>query len=226
MSVPAETRCGLQRPPTTEHTSSSKGAVHVKRVVASATQAPLTGPALAESVPSAAWSGRPVSAGTTGPIVSALARKRVTRCKEGLPERTVWLVSKRTLGASPPYSSSISHAPASPPLRLFVWCSGLRWALEQCCEETHTALGMAHSAVRQYPGWHHHLLTCLLAHCLLWRLTMRWGKKSPSADGLATAPLVRGDPPLPHLHGERSPRAGGVGPAVPSPGIDVAQQAS
>ena len=121
VSVPADTRCWLQRPPTTEHTYPYKGAVHVKRVVASATQAPLTVTALAESLPSAAWYRRTVSEGTKGPIVYAFARKRVTLCKEGLPERTGWLVSKCTLGASPTYSYASSHAPVSTPLRLFVW---------------------------------------------------------------------------------------------------------
>ena len=226
VAVPADTRCWLQRPPTTEHTYTYKGAVHAKRVVASATQAPLTVTALAESLPSAAWYCRTVSEGTKGPIVYAFARKRVTLCKEGLPERTVWLVIKRTLGASPTSSYDISHAPASPPLRLFVWLSGIRWAIEQCCEETKTELGMAHYEGRKYPGWHHHLLTCMLAHFFLWRLKMRLGKKSPSADGVAIAHLVSGDPPLTHLHGARGPCAGGVGPAVQSPGLYVAPKAS
>ncbi len=200
--------------------------MHVKRVVASATQAPLTVTALAESLPSAAWYCRTVSEGTKGPIVYAFARKRVTLCKEGLPERTVWLVIKRTLGASPTYSYYISNAPVSTPLRLFVWLSGIRWAIEQCFEETKTELGMAHYEVRKYPGWHHHLLTCMVAHFFLWHLKIRLGKKSPRADGVATAHLVSGDPPLTHLHGSRGPRAGGVGPAVQSPGLSVAQKAS
>jgi len=67
VSVPADTRCWLQRPPTTEHTSTSKGEVRVNRVVASPTQTPLTVTALAESLPSAAWYRRTVSAGTQGP---------------------------------------------------------------------------------------------------------------------------------------------------------------
>jgi SRSO17 transposase len=226
VAVPADTRCWLQRPPTTEHTYTYKGAVHAKRVVASATQGPLTVTALAESLPSAAWYCRTVSEGSKGPIVYAFARKRVTLCKEGLPERTVWLVIKRTLGASPTYSYAISNAPVSTPLRLFVWLSGIRWAIEPCFEETKTALGMAHYEGRKYPGWHHHLLTCMLAHFFLWRLKMHLGKKSPSADGVAIAHLVSGDPPLTHLHGARGPRAGGVGPAVQSPGLYVAQKAS
>jgi len=150
----------------------------------------------------------------------------VTLGKAGLPERTVWRVITRTLGASPTSASDMSNAPASPPLRLCVWRSGMRWAMEQCCEETKTALGMAHDAVRTYPGWHHHLLTGMLAHCFLWHLHIRVGKKSPSADGVATAPLVGGNPALTHVHGGRCPRAGGVETAVQAPGVSVAQKAS
>jgi len=226
VSVPADTRCWLQRPPTREKTYTYKGAVHAKRMVASATQAPLTVTALAGSLPSSVWYCRTVSEGTKGPIVYAFARKRVTLCKDGLPERTVWLVIKRTLGANPTYSYYISNAPASTPLRLFVWLSGVRWAIEQCFEETKTELGMAHYEVRKYPSWHHHMLTSMLAHFFLWHLQIRLGKKSPSADGITTAPLVGGDLAHTHVHGGGGPRAGGVGPAVQSPGVCVAQKAS
>src|SRR2546427_1565941 len=180
VSVPAETRCWFQRPLTTEHTYTYKGEVRAKRLVASPTPTPLTVTALAESLPSAAWYRRTVSEGTKGPIAYAFARKRVTLCKEGLPERTVWLVIKRTLGASPTYSYYISNAPESTPLRLFVWLSGMRWAIEQCFEETKTELGMAHYEVRKYPGWHHHILTGMLAHFFLWHLQIRLGKKAPA----------------------------------------------
>ena len=101
VSVPAETRCWLQRPPTTEHTSTYKGEVRAKRMVAPETQTPRTVAALAESLPSAAWYRRTVSEGTKGPIVYEFSRKRVTLCKDGLPERPVWLVIKRTLETSP-----------------------------------------------------------------------------------------------------------------------------
>jgi SRSO17 transposase len=226
VSIPAATRCWLQRPLTTEKTSTYKGEVRAQRMVAPATQAPVTVAALAQSLASSCWYRRTVSEGTKGPIAYEFARKRVTLGKDGLPDRTGWLVIKRTLGASPTYSYYFSNAPASTPLRLFVWLSGVRWAIEQCFEETKTELGMAHYEVRKYPGWHHHLLTCMLAHFFLWRLKMRLGKKSPSADGVAIAHLVSGDPPLTHLHGARGPRAGGVGPAVQSPGLSVAQKAS
>ena len=226
VSIPSDTRCWLQRPVTTEKTSQYKGVMRAQRVVAPEVAAPLTVAALAQSLPSSGWYRRRVSEGSKGPIEYAFARKRVTLCKDDLPERTVWLVIKRTLGAHPTDAFYISNAPESAPLRLFVWFSGIRWAVEQSCEETKTELGMAHDEVRKYPGWHHHMLTSMLAHFFLWHLKMRLGKKSPSADGVATAHLVSGDPPLTHLHGSRGPRAGGVGPAVQSPGLSVAQKAS
>ena len=78
------------------------------------------------------------------------------------------------------------------PLRTFVWLSGVRWAVEQCFEEGKTELGMDHYEVRTYAGWHHHRLTTMLAHCFLWHLKLRLGKKSPSSDRVAAAHDLRG----------------------------------
>jgi len=106
---------------TTEKTSKYKGAMRAQRVGAPEVVAPLTVAALAQSLPSSGWYRRRVSEGTKGPIEYAFARKRVTLCKDDLPDRTVWLVIKRTLGANPTYAFDISNAPESAPLRLFVW---------------------------------------------------------------------------------------------------------
>ena len=68
VSVPAETRCWLQRPQTMEKTSRDKGAVRSTCVVALQEQAPLTVKALAPSLASWCWYRRTVSEGTKGPI--------------------------------------------------------------------------------------------------------------------------------------------------------------
>ena len=39
---------------------------------------------------------------------------------------------------------------------------------------------MDHYEVRKYPGWHHHMLTTMLAHFFLWHLKLRLGKKAPA----------------------------------------------
>jgi SRSO17 transposase len=187
VAIPAETRCWLQAPRTTDKTYPYKGEVRTKRVVVGAAQEPCTVAALAARLPPSSWYRRQVSEGTKGPIVYEFARQRVTLCKDGLPERPVWLVIKRTLGASPIFSYYLSNAPVSTPLRTFVWLSGLRWAIEQCFEEGKTELGMDHYEVRKYPGWHHHILISMLAHFFLWHLKLRLGKKSASPHRVAVA---------------------------------------
>jgi SRSO17 transposase len=189
VAIPSETRCWLHRPRTEEKTYRYKSAERSKRVVA-VDNPPCTVAALAASLPASSWYRRTVSEGTKGPIAYAFARQRVTLCKDGLPDRTVWLVIKRTLGADALYSYYMSNAPASTPLRTFVWLSGVRWAIEQCFEEGKTELGMAHYEVRKYPGWHHHMLTTMLAHFFLWHLKLRLGKKSTCADGITAADII------------------------------------
>jgi hypothetical protein len=39
---------------------------------------------------------------------------------------------------------------------------------------------MAHYEVRKYAGWHHHMLTSMLAHFFLWHLQSRLEKKVPA----------------------------------------------
>jgi SRSO17 transposase len=192
VAIPSETRCWLQRPQLEDKRYRYKGEARAKRVVVDPDSAPCMVATVAASLPASSWYRRKVSEGTKGPIEYEFARQRVTLCKEGLPDRTVWLVIKRTVGAEPSYTYAISNAPASTPLRTFVWLSGLRWAVEQCFEEGKTELGMDHYEVRKYAGWHHHILTTMLAHFFLWHLKLRLGKKSPSPYRVAAANDISG----------------------------------
>ena len=121
VAIPAETRGWLQRPRTEDQTYTEKGAVHAKRVRVTPTNAPRSVAAWAVSLPASRWYQRTVSEGTKGPLSYEFARQRITLCKDGLPERTVWLVCKRPLGVEPTYTYYLSHAPVSTPLRTFVW---------------------------------------------------------------------------------------------------------
>jgi SRSO17 transposase len=191
VAISSETRCWPQRPATQEQAYRDKGAERAKRHLSPTAVAPQSVAALAATLPAWQWYRRKVSEGTKGPIEYDFARHRVTLCKDGLPERTVWLVIKRTRGPEPAYAYAISNAPASTPFRTLVWLSGIRWAVEQCFEEGKTELGMAHYEVRKYAGWQHHMLLTMLAHFFLWHLKGRLGEKSASADGVAAPPVIR-----------------------------------
>ena len=191
VAISSETRCWPQRPATQEQPYRYKGEERAKRHLRPTASAPQSVAALAATLPAWQWYRRTVSEGTKGPIAYDFARHRVTLCKDGLPERTVWLVIKRTRGPEPTYAYAISNAPASTPFRTLVWLSGIRWAVEQCFEEGKTELGMAHYEVRKYAGWQHHMLLTMLAHFFLWHLKGRLGKKSASADGVTAPPVIR-----------------------------------
>lgn len=178
VSVPKDTRCWLKRPMTMTKTYPRGGKTRTKTVLLDPDSKPLAVEELAKNINDYFWYRRQVSEGTKGPIVYEFTRRQVILSAAGLPRKTVWLLIRRTPGDDPQYSFFISNASSSTRLKTLVWLSGLRWAIEQCFEETKTDLGMDHYEVRKFPGWHHHILTCMLAHFFLWHLKIRMGKKS------------------------------------------------
>ena len=178
VSISKGTQCWLKRPMTIAKQYRWGGKVRTKTVLVDTDSKPMRVDELAKNINDYFWYRRQVSEGTKGPIVYEFTRRQVILSQEGLPEKTVWLLIRRTIGDSPEYSFFICNASGSMRLKTLVWLSGLRWAIEQCFEETKTELGMDHYEVRKFMGWHHHILTCILAHFFLWHLKIRLGKKS------------------------------------------------
>jgi SRSO17 transposase len=192
VSIPADTRCWVQGPVMQTKQYTDKGERRTKQLMSTLAKEPIAVKTLAKSLHNCFWYRRKVSEGTKGPIEYEFTKRQVTLCSDSRPTRTVWLVMKRTMGANPSYWYYVSNAPVSTRLPLFVWLSGLRWAIEQCFEEAKTELGMDQYEVRKYPGWHHHMLTTMLAHFFLWHLQIRLGKKSTGHYGLPTEDLAGG----------------------------------
>jgi SRSO17 transposase len=174
VSMPADTQCWTRRPVTETKTYRYQGDVRSKQLLKAPKKAPITVEQFANEQHACRWFRRSVSEGTKGPIEYEFTRRRVTLAKDGLPWKTVWLVVKRSLDDEPRYWYYVSNAPRSSRLSLFVWLSGVRWAIEQCFEETKGELGMDHYEVRKYVGWYHHMLTCLLAHFFCGISSSRW----------------------------------------------------
>ncbi len=178
VQVPEDTRCWLKRPITREKQYKYKGEIRSRTVLEKTAKKPITVSTLAKNINDYFWYRRKVSEGTKGPIEYEFTKRRIILSNNGLPKKTVWLIMRRTMEEQPVYNYYLSNAPTSARLSLFVWLSGIRWAVEQCFEETKSELGMDHYEVRKYTGWQHHILTCMLAHFFLWHLKIRLGKKS------------------------------------------------
>jgi SRSO17 transposase len=175
VSLPADTFCWVRKPVLLQKQYRYKGELRSKRVLKTPDQKPISFGAIANDY---FWYRRKVSEGTKGPIEYEFTKKRVVLSKNGLPEKEVWLLIRRTLGDEPICSYFICNASTSCKLKLLVWLSGMRWAIEQCFEEAKTEIGMDHYEVRKFPGWVHHMMTCMLAHFFLWHIKLRLGKKS------------------------------------------------
>lgn len=178
VSVPKETLCWLSRPETIKREYRWGGQTQKETILAAPDSKLLTVKDLARNTNDYFWYRRQVSEGARGPAVYEFTRRRIILSATGLPQKTVWLLIRRTLDNNPEYSFFISNASSSTRLKTLVWLSGLSWAIEQCFEEAKTGLGMDHYEVRKFPGWRHHMLTCMLAHFFLWHLKIRLGKKS------------------------------------------------
>ncbi len=176
--VPKDTLCWLKRPMAITKEYLWGGKTKTKTVLVDPDSKPIAVDELAKNINDYFWYRRKVSEGTKGPIIYEYTRRQIILSAAGLPQKTVWLLIRRTLDDEPQYSFFISNASTSTRLKTLVWLSGLRWAIEQCFEEAKSELGMDHYEVRKFPGWHHHMLTCMLAHFFLWHLKIRLGKKS------------------------------------------------
>jgi len=178
VQVPEDTLCWLKRPLAVTKKYIWGGKTRAKTVLVDPDSKPISVEMLSENINDYFWYRRKVSEGTKGPIVYEYTRRQIILSAAGLPQKTVWLLIRRTVEGEPQYSFFISNASTSTRLKEMVWLSGLRWAIEQCFEETKSELGMDHYEVRKFPGWHHHILTCMMAHFFLWHLKIRLGKKS------------------------------------------------
>ncbi len=178
VSVPEDTLCRPKIPTTVQKTYKYRGKLCSRTVLTDETQKPVKLSTMARNINSYFWYRRTVSEGNKGPVIYEFTRRQVKISSASLPQQMVWVIIRRTIGAKPEYSYFISNASTSARLPTFVWLSGLRWAIEQCFEEARSDLGMGHYEVRKFPGWHHHMITCMLGHFFLWHLKLSLGKKS------------------------------------------------
>ena len=98
VSVPKDTLCWLRRPMTITKEYRWGGQARTKTVLADHDSKPLAVEDLARNINDYFWYRRQVSEGTKVPIVYEFTRRQVILSAAGLPQKTVWLLIRRTLG--------------------------------------------------------------------------------------------------------------------------------
>jgi len=174
--VPVSTRVWLERPETRIPPSKGKGRPPSRARLAPGAPQPIRVDELAVQLPRRAWRKHRVKDGEKGPIQARFAFVRAVAVRDKLPGPELWVVFRRSLGASPELKVFISDAPADTLRRELVRVSGMRWPIETCFEEAKGELGMDEYQTRSWRGWHHHMTLVILAHHFVVRLKLRLKK--------------------------------------------------
>ena len=137
--------------------------------------------------PAARWTRFTVRDGEKGPLeVEAMTvRVRAKQERRIGPEERLLVV--RTVEAQPRTSYSLSNAAPGVALSELVQVHGTRPRIEELFESGKGDAGLAHSEVRSWVGWHHHLTLSLLALWFLCLERRQLGGKNPGRDGVAGA---------------------------------------
>lgn len=171
--VPHETRVWLERPRTTVPPWSGRGRRPTRERLVPGEPQPQRLDKIAATLSPTDWQPYLIKEGSRGPMVAQFAFRRVVAVRNGLPGPEVWLLFRRSPGEEPELKVYLSNAPAKTPREQLVWVTGMRWPIETAIEECKSELGMDHYEVRTWPGWHHHMTECLLAHHFLVRARRR-----------------------------------------------------
>jgi SRSO17 transposase len=194
MEVPHTTRVWANRPPTAVPPPTGKKGRRFTPVRLTPEAPPsVEVAAVAAQIPPEEWRPALIKEGTKGPLVAEVAFHRIVAVRDGLPGPAVWLVLRRSLGASPELKTFLCNALADVPGETLVWLLNMRWPIEQAIKECKEELGMDHYEVRSWRGWHHHLTRTFLAHHVLVRLRRQWGGKSTGAHRTAGSPAAQCD---------------------------------
>ena len=85
-----------------------KGETRIKTVLSSDEKAPISVKEIARNINNYFWYRRTVSEGTKGPITYEFTKRRVILSSNGLPQKTVWLIIRRSLSSNTEYDYFIS----------------------------------------------------------------------------------------------------------------------
>ena len=118
--------------------------------------------------------------GAVGPLVFEFAAQRVWAVRHGRPGPPVWLLVRRSLGATPEVKYSISNGDAETPLGVLASVAWSRFRVEEFFEDCKGDLGMAQSETRSWVGWYHHMTLVGLAHRFVTVGRLRLKTKSPN----------------------------------------------
>jgi SRSO17 transposase len=135
--------------------------------------------ALIAALPAQAWRTISAGKGSKGHRLYDWARTRIHGINH--PEKTYWLMARRSLTDPTDIAYYLAHAPAKTSLTELARVAGCRWAIEETFQTGKGETGLDHYQVRQYTGWYRHITLSMLAHAFLTVTRSKKGTHTPAA---------------------------------------------
>jgi SRSO17 transposase len=126
------------------------------------------------------WQVLTLGEGSQGPRRYRFVFERMREPQHRKPGAVVWLIHKENLDGTEP-RSLFSNAPAETPMAVLARMAMSRWPIETEFEDAKSQVALDEYEVRSWPGWHHHMVMCLLAGAFLLSLQQEWGEKGARA---------------------------------------------
>jgi SRSO17 transposase len=132
---------------------------------------PVSVRALADLLPTTAWTTLRWREGTRGTMVSRFAAARVRAAhrdefrSEARPVE--WVLIEWPAGEEEPTKYWLSSVPEDVDLAEIVSLAKIRWRIERDFQELKDELGLDHYEGRGWRGFHHHGVLCIAAYCFL-----------------------------------------------------------
>jgi SRSO17 transposase len=137
--------------------------------------------------PAGRWRKVKVRDGARGPLeVTVLLATVQTKEEGGRAGGSERLAVIRSSGSKPQTWYVLSNARQANRAEV-ARAHGARHRVEELLEEGKGEVGLGHSEVRSWVGWHHHMVLSLVALWFLQRERLRLGEKSAGGDGAASA---------------------------------------
>jgi len=167
----------------------------------------------ARAQPASAWRRVELGAGAKGPAVVRVAEAWVqTRGERGRVGPLERLVVVRAVGAGPEAWHTLTNAPARVDAAEVAVAHRRRHGAEELLQAGKGEVGLGHSEVRSWVGWHHHMTLSLLALWFVQSERARLGGENPGAGGAAGAGGVHAT--APPEAGQRPADRGGSEPGA------------
>ncbi len=180
--VPCDTRIWPERPPLTEIPlrNGLRGPHPKKEKIVLGEPSAVEARQIERIIPGEQWARIKVRDGEKGPLVWDFVTLRVYGVRDNLPnDREEWLIIRKDIRDPAELKFCLSNASLDTPIEKLADMVAQRYWVEKALEDAKGEAKLDEYQVRNWQGWHHHMVMTLLAMLFLLQININLKDKAP-----------------------------------------------